>query len=61
VLQNVDLSEVQVSELVVFLKSLTDPCVKDRSCLTKWIVEPVNDADPNGDQLNALDSNGNLL
>ena len=61
VLQNVDLSEAQVDDLVAFLKSLTDPCVKDKNCMSPWVVDPVNDLDPNGDQLNALDQNGNLL
>lgn len=61
VIQNVSLTDAQVGELVEFLKALTDPCVKDRSCLAKWIVDPVNDADPNGDQLNATDSNDDLL
>jgi len=61
VIQNVALSDTQVGQLVEFLKALTDPCVKDKSCLAKWVVDPVIDADPNGDQLNAVDSDGNLL
>ena len=61
VIENIDLSSEQVDDLVSFLKSLTDPCVKDRSCLAKWIADPMNDIDPNGNQLNAVDSNGKLL
>jgi len=61
VIQNVSLSDTQVDEVVEFLKALTDPCVKDRNCLAKWIVDPVNDVDPNGDQLEAVDNNGDLL
>lgn len=61
VIQNVSLTDAQVGELVEFLKALTDPCVKDRSCLSQWIVDPVTDADPNGDQLDAVDGDDNLL
>lgn len=61
VIQNVDLTDDQVGQLVAFMKALTDPCVKDNSCLAKWVPDPVIGADPNGDQLNAVDSDGNLL
>jgi cytochrome c peroxidase len=61
VIKNTSLTDVQVGELVEFLKSLTDPCVKDRNCLASWIVDPINDVDPNGDQLDAIDDNGDLL
>ena len=60
-IQDVELTDEQVSDLLEFLNALTDPCVKERSCLAKWIVDPVNDVDPNGDQLDAVDGNGNLL
>ena len=59
VLQNNNLSNQQVSNLVEFLYALTDPCVLDETCLSKWIPK-VND-DPNGDQLDAVDSKGNIL
>ncbi len=61
VIESVSLTDAQVNELVAFLKALTDPCTKDRSCLAKWIIDPVTDADPNGDQLNAVDANANPL
>ncbi len=61
VIQNVELTDKQVGQLVEFLKALTDPCVKDNSCLAKWVPDPVTDADPNGDQLDAVDADGNLL
>ncbi len=61
VIQDVNLTETQVGDLVAFLKSLTDPCVKDKSCMSPWVVDPINDLDPNGDQLNAIDQDGNLL
>ena len=61
VIQNVDLTDNQVGQLVDFLKALTDPCVKDKSCLAPWVVDPTNGEDPNGDQLDAVDSDGDLL
>ena len=59
VLQDTNLNDTQVTELVDFLKALTDPCVKDRACITKWIPE-INE-DPNGNQLDAINVNGDLL
>jgi cytochrome c peroxidase len=53
VIQNIELSDEKINHLVEFLKTLTDPCIKDRACLSKWIP-PVNE-DPNGDQLDAVD------
>ena len=55
VIENVDLNEEQITQLEDFLKTLTDPCVKDRECIAKWI--PPNAEDPNGDQLDAIDAN----
>ncbi len=46
------LTEGQVNDLVEFLKTLTDPCVKDRECLKPWIPTD-SDADPDGLRLNA--------
>ena len=45
------LSDTQVTDLVNFLKALTDPCTKTKSCLTPWILDAADDPDPNGDQL----------
>ncbi len=61
VLQNVDLSDMEVMHLVEFLKSLTDPCVKDRECLAPWIADAVEDADPNNDLLIAVDQFGDEI
>ena len=44
-----------VKHLVSFLKTLTDPCVKDRACLSKWIPNE-NENDPDGMMLHAVDS-----
>ncbi|MFK5913764.1 MAG: cytochrome c peroxidase [Woeseiaceae bacterium] len=49
-----------VKDLVAFLKTLTDPCVKDRACLAPWIPD-TNNLGPDGLQLNATDSSGALL
>ncbi|MEZ4753921.1 MAG: cytochrome c peroxidase [Bdellovibrionota bacterium] len=35
--------ELMVLNIVEFLKSLTDPCVKDRQCLNPWIPEASSD------------------
>lgn len=57
--QNVDATNGQISDLVAFLKTLSDPCVKDRDCLAPWI--PANVAGPDALQLNAEDASANLL
>ena len=59
VLKNNTLSDVEVNNLIDFLHTLTDPCVKNEECLSKWIPK-LND-DPNGDQLDAIDVKGNIL
>jgi len=54
-------SNQDVEDIVNFLKALTDPCVKDRACLSKWIPEK-DDNDPDGMMLHARDSKtGKLL
>ncbi len=32
-----DLKDIEVSQLVEFMTMLTDPCVKNRECLDKWV------------------------
>jgi cytochrome c peroxidase len=59
VLQNIDLKDKQVVQLVNFLYTLTDPCVKSSRCLAKWI--PDENEDPNGHQLDAVDVYGDSL
>jgi len=50
-----------VRYLVSFLKSLTDPCVNDRGCMSKWIPDAEMN-DPDGLMLHAVDaSTGKLL
>jgi cytochrome c peroxidase len=55
-----NLSDAQVTQLADFLRSLTDPCVKDRSCLAAWIPDN-KDSGVDGLQLNAVDAKGNPL
>lgn len=57
----VSFNDVEIANIVEFLKSLTDPCVKDRECLAKWIPDTNIAEDPNGHQLNAVSEEGNLL
>ncbi|TVQ37634.1 MAG: hypothetical protein EA370_06750 [Wenzhouxiangella sp.] len=49
----------QLDQLTAFLKTLTDPCLRDRECFGRWIPKP-EDA-PDNFQLNAVDRNGNPL
>ncbi len=60
VLQNVDLSEEQITDLVEFVNTLTDPCVEDRDCLAPWIPD-ASDVNPDGLRLNGFDNNGAFL
>ncbi len=57
--QNIDATDEQINDLVAFLESLTDPCLKDRECIGKWVPENIEGHD--GLQLNAVDVDGNLL
>ncbi len=59
-IQNVSLTDAEVNDLVEFLKTLTDPCTKDRTCLAPWIPDSA-DVDPDGLRLNAVDINGDPL
>lgn len=60
VLHNMNLNETQIDQLVSFLLTLTDPCVKDRNCLSAWI--PANtDTNPDNLRLVAVDENSNPL
>jgi len=54
------LGDGDIQDLVEFLALLTDPCINDRTCIDRWIPD-TDDAGPDGLQLNAVDSQGNLL
>jgi cytochrome c peroxidase len=58
VIGDVSLSDDQVNDLLSFLLSLTDPCVKDVACLAPWLP---SGADPDGLQLRAVDREGHSL
>jgi cytochrome c peroxidase len=60
VIQDVALTDAQVADLVEFLKTLTDPCLKSRECLAKWIPGP-DDPDPDGLRICAKDGSGKEL
>ncbi len=45
--------------IVEFLKALTDPCLKSRSCFGRWIPTPAEA--PDSHQLNATDATGRAL
>lgn len=47
------------TDITAFLRALTDPCLRDRSCFGRWIPAP-GDA-PDTHQLNAVDANGRAL
>jgi len=59
-IQIVSLTDIQVGYLAEFLKTLTDPCVTDRTCLAPWIPD-TSDTGPDGLQLNAVDDTGSFL
>ncbi|WP_290518072.1 cytochrome c peroxidase [Alcanivorax sp.] len=40
------LNDVDVADLVEFLNHLTDPCVKNESCLKSWVPDPDNNRFP---------------
>ncbi|MCL9782405.1 cytochrome C peroxidase [Vibrio sp. S4M6] len=57
VLQKLNLSEQSKLDLVNFMTALTDPCVKDASCLQDWLPQP-EDGDPDRLQLHAMNYQG---
>jgi len=57
ILLDSNLTEDQISQLVSFLISLTDPCVKDRNCLAPWIPDAAG-LGPDGLRLEGVDANG---
>jgi cytochrome c peroxidase len=57
VLQPLGLSQQEKTDLVNFMKALTDPCVKDAACLQAWLPQP-EDGDPDGLLLHAKNYQG---
>ena len=60
-IQNVVLTEQELADLEAFLMTLTDPCVKDRQCLSPWIPAAAADPDDYLEQLDGVDRNGKTL
>ena len=58
-LPNINLDAGERANIVAFMRTLADPCVEDRSCLSPWIPESNEAVD--GQQLDAVDINGNPL
>lgn len=58
--ENINLNGQERQQVVAFLNALTDPCIEDRDCLEPWIPDPTTNG-PDGNQLNAIDENNNLL
>nr|WP_241695967.1 cytochrome c peroxidase [Solimonas terrae] len=56
---NIQISDGDVADIVAFLNTLTDRCAADASCRARWI--PPRDGGPDGEQLDAVDVNGNPL
>lgn len=54
------LTDAQVSDLEAFLKTLTDPCVQSRECLSPWIPDSAG-GNPDGMRLVAHDAAGRPL
>lgn len=48
-----------VPHIAEFLRTLTDPCLRDRACFGRWIPDPAEA--PDGLQLNATDATGRPL
>ena len=57
---NIRLNNNEVDQLVAFLRSLTDSCTQDRTCLADWIADETDD-NPDDQVLIAVDAEGNLL
>ncbi|WP_299075182.1 cytochrome c peroxidase [uncultured Paraglaciecola sp.] len=54
------LTDTQVTELLAFIDTLTDPCVTDLACMSQW-VPSADDSDPDGLRIHAIDGNGKHL
>ena len=48
-----------VADIAAFLRTLSDPCLKDRACLGRWIPAPAEA--PDAHQLDAVDAAGRAL
>jgi hypothetical protein len=53
------LNDAGAADMLEFLRTLTDPCLRDRACFGRWI--PASAEAPDAHQLNAVDVNGRAL
>jgi hypothetical protein len=51
--------QAAVAQIVEFLRAQTDPCLRDRACLGRWV--PAAAEAPDEHQLNAVNSAGSPL
>ncbi|MFT7624562.1 MAG: cytochrome c peroxidase [Myxococcota bacterium] len=51
-LRNLRINGQQKSDLIAFLRTLTDPCLDDPACIGQWI--PADDGGPDGNQLSPV-------
>lgn len=56
-LQIIEYSEVQITDVIEFLSSLTDPCIMSKSCMQLWVPNSA-ELDPDGTRLIAIDAHG---
>jgi cytochrome c peroxidase len=56
-IQDKELTDTEIDELLAFLGTLTDPCVKSRECLSPWIPDS-SLSDPDGMRMVAVDEYG---
>jgi cytochrome c peroxidase len=54
------LNNMEIDQVVAFMRALSDPCVDDRACLSEWIPD-TNSQGVDGQQLNAINNQGALL
>jgi cytochrome c peroxidase len=59
-LQDAQLTDNSIDQIVAFLKTLTDPCIKDPDCINQWVPDTL-DSDPDAMRLSAKDNLGNPL
>ena len=59
-LPELTLTEEDVTRMVAFLESLTDPCIEDLQCISQWVPGAGN-VDPDDLRVNAVDAIGNPL
>ncbi len=57
---NKELTDDEIADMVNFLLTLTDPCVKDPACLAPWLPDD-SLPDPDGLRLMVVDQYGNKL